>query len=69
MRRYSPKECAAVKVLTGEIDTLLRTVPTALHGILLQQFLYGIIVRRGAWSPQTPPEAPRPWQYRRPRLA
>lgn len=62
-RRYSPRECGAIKVLTGEVDALLRTVPAALHRSILEQYLYGVIVRRGAWSPAGSQRRTRPWDY------
>jgi DNA polymerase-3 subunit delta len=63
MRRYSPHECSAIKVLIGEIDALLRTVPAPLHHSVLEQFVYATIVRRGAWSPTGSRRESMPWQY------
>ncbi len=62
-RRYGPRECAAIKALTGEVDALLRTVPAPLHPSILQQYLYGIIVRRGAWLPTGAHRQAHPWRY------
>lgn len=62
-RRYSPQECAAIKVLIGEVDALLRTVPAPLHSSVLEQFLYATIVRRGAWSPTGSHRPSMPWHY------
>ncbi len=50
--QYSLPACEAIKLLTGEIDALLRSVPTAYHGTLMQHYLYSVIVRDGKWSPQ-----------------
>lgn len=61
--RYSLEECEAIKTLTGEVDALLRTVPAALHHGIVQQYLYGVIARRGAWSPQGRYGAVWPWSY------
>ncbi|MDA3948515.1 MAG: DNA polymerase III subunit delta [Spirochaeta sp.] len=61
--RYSLPDCTAIKLLTGDIDALLRSVPTAFHGNLLQQYLYSIIVRNGRWSPQGSESRTRAWEY------
>ncbi len=62
-RRYAPAECAAIKELIGEIDALLRTVPSPLHASILEQFTYATIVRRGAWSPTGTRRVSAPWQF------
>lgn len=64
-RAYSLPDCERIKTLTGEMDALLRTVPSVWHNGLLQQFLYAIIVRNGAWSPQgvIPSDTRWPWEY------
>lgn len=62
-RRYAPYECAAIKELIGEIDALLRTVPTPLHASILEQFTYATIARRGAWSPSGSRRTANPWQF------
>lgn len=61
--RYTPADCAAIKVLTGEIDALLRTVPSAYHRTILHQYLYGVVSRRGAWSPTGSRRAVKPWEF------
>lgn len=61
--RYRPPESAAIKVLTGETDALLRSIPAAYHRSILHQYLYAVIVRRGAWSPTGSQRPVRPWQY------
>ncbi|HKK48963.1 MAG TPA: DNA polymerase III subunit delta [Alkalispirochaeta sp.] len=62
-RRYSPSECAAIKELIGEVDALLRTVPSPLHESILEQCMYATIVRRGAWSPTGARRPTAPWQF------
>lgn len=60
---YSLEECAAIRIVTGDTDALLRTVPIALHHGILQQYLYSIIVRKGCWSVSRTPGIRRPWEY------
>lgn len=62
-RRYSLDECAAIRILTNDTDALLRTVPVTFHHGILQQYLYSIIVRKGAWSVAATPGTRRPWEY------
>ncbi len=50
-KRYSLEDCSAIRILTGDTDALLRTVPAALHPGILQQYLYSVILRRGRWRP------------------
>jgi DNA polymerase-3 subunit delta len=59
---YSLDDCRAIKIVTGDVDALLRSVPTAPHSHLLQQYLYAVIARKGRWSPQGF-DRPRPWEY------
>jgi DNA polymerase-3 subunit delta len=63
MRRYAPHECSAIKLLIGEVDALLRTIPAALHHSVLEQFVYAAIVRRGGWSPTGSRRNSMPWQF------
>ncbi len=60
---YSLKDCEAIKLLTGDMDALLRTVPTALHRTLMQHYLYSVIVRKGRWSLQGDCRGHRMWEY------
>lgn len=50
--RFSLPVCRAIARLTADVDALFRSVPTELHRSLLQQYLYGVIVRDGEWSPE-----------------
>lgn len=61
--RYSLEECAAIRILGSDTDALLRTVPVSFHAGILQQYLYSIIVRKGAWSVAATPGGRRPWEY------
>lgn len=61
--RYSLQECIAIRVVTGDTDALLRTVPTPLHEGIVQQYLYSVIVRHGRWSVAGTFGTPRPWIY------
>ena len=63
MHAYAPGQCAAMKLLVGEVDALMRTVPTALHASLVQQFLYGLIARKGAWSLVGRHRPGLPWEF------
>ncbi|POR02261.1 hypothetical protein AU468_06635 [Alkalispirochaeta sphaeroplastigenens] len=62
LSRYSLEECRAIRVLTGDTDGLLRSVPAALHGGILQQYLYSVITRKGQWNVAAP-FASRPWEF------
>lgn len=61
--RYSLDECGAIRILTNDVDALLRTVPAPFHEGVVQLYLYGLITRKGAWSPGATPGARRPWEY------
>jgi DNA polymerase III subunit delta len=60
---FTLQDCEAIKLLTGDMDALLRTVPTALHGTLMQYYLYSVIVRKGRWSLQGDHRGHRIWEY------
>lgn len=62
-RRYPYDACLRIRALTGETDALLRTVPSALHGGLIETYLYSVIVRGGNWSPTGRMRRARPWEY------
>lgn len=62
-QQYSLADCSAIKLLNGDVDALLRSVAAPLHGHVLQQYLYSVIVRNGRWSPQGIAEVPRAWEY------
>ncbi len=59
---YSLQDSEAIKLLTGDMDALLRNIPTALHGNLMQQYIYSVIVRGGRWNPQGD-GGHRMWEY------
>ncbi len=50
-KRYSLESCNGIRILTGDTDALLRTVPTPLHRGILEQYLYSVICRDGQWRP------------------
>lgn len=50
-KRYSLESCNGIRILTGDTDALLRTVPAALHRGILEQYLYSVICRNGQWRP------------------
>lgn len=50
-QHYTLRDCAAIRLLTGDTDALLRTVPAPLHSGILQQYLYSVIIRGGGWRP------------------
>lgn len=60
---YSVDDCKAIRLLTGDIDALLRSLPTAFHSHLIQGYLYSVILRRGRWNPQGRDGEPRGWEY------
>ncbi|SIQ59401.1 DNA polymerase III, delta subunit [Alkalispirochaeta americana] len=60
--RYSLEDCRALRVLTGDTDALLRSVPATLHGGIVQQYLYSVISRKGRWNVAAP-FARRPWEF------
>lgn len=60
---YPFEDCQAIKILAGDIDALLRSLPTAMHRFILESFLYSVIVRGGRWNPQGEDGVPRPWEY------
>jgi DNA polymerase III subunit delta len=61
--RYSLPECTAIRIVTGDTDALLRTVPAPLHEGIVQQYIYSVIVRRGNWSVSGTFKTRRPWEY------
>ncbi len=62
-QRYSLGQCRAIALLTGEIEALLRSVAGELHKGLIQQYLYSVISRGGAWTPKR--QTAWPWHYSR----
>lgn len=63
LRAYGRLDSERILVLTGEVDALLRTVPAGYHRGLMEQFLYSVVVRGGAWSPQGSVRSGQPWEF------